>query len=445
MRRFCFLLLLSLLLAFCSFFRKEIQIYPSGVFFPVEKAGEIVYEGEVIDSIEAKEEKLYLSTNKGYLYCFDGLERRILWRFDAAQPLASPPYCFGEKIYVYDQQNTLYCLDREGREVWKKRIEEQITSGIGEFNNRIHLGTDKGTFLALKAASGEEQWRFQAGGAIRSTPVIAETEIIFGCDDHNLYILSGEGSLLHKFQAKDKIQSTPLVDKKYLYFGADDHYFYCLKLRTSKPKWKIKTGGKVSTLPVSDGKRVFFLCWNNVLYCLNKRNGSILWWKIMPSRSFYRLGVSGRRIVVSSLSSILLCFEMETGEKIGDYDAGQEVKSNPLWLPPYLIYNLYDNQSDQGQLVFLKKVLKGSLTSSLESPQAIGKEIVFSASSIGFYRPKYEFYLKEGEQIKIMQVKSEKNSWAWFPEKEAEFVVGVEISDEKQSLKEEIPFVIKKN
>jgi outer membrane protein assembly factor BamB len=103
----------------------------------VEKAGEIVYEGEVIGSIEARGEKLYLSTDRGYVYGLDGLERRILWKFEAGQPLASPAFCFGEKICVYDQQSTLYCLDKDGRELWKKKIEEAITSGVGESDNII--------------------------------------------------------------------------------------------------------------------------------------------------------------------------------------------------------------------------------------------------------------------------------------------------------------------
>jgi outer membrane protein assembly factor BamB len=445
MKKASLLLLIFFFLEFCSFFRSKIQPYPSGVFFPVEKAGEIVYEGEVIGSIEARGEKLYLSSSRGYVYCLNGLERRVLWKFEAGQPLASPPFCFGEKIYVYDQQSILYCLDKDGKELWKKKIEEAITSGVGESGNIIYFGTDKGRLFALNASSGKEQWGFQAGGAVRSTPVFIDTKIIFGCDDSNLYILTGEGSLLHQFKANDKIQSTPLAEKNFLYFGADDHYFYCFNLKKMRLKWKIKTGGKVSTAPVSDEKRVFFLCWNNVLYCLNKRNGSIVWWKIMPSRSFYPIEVSGSSIVVSSLSSVLLCFDMETGEKIGDFDAGQEVKSNPLWISPYLIYNLYDNQSDQGQLVFLKKVLKVTLTSSPESSQAVAKEVGFAASSTGFYRPKYEFYLKEGEVKKVMQAKSVKSSWVWFPEKEGEFIVGVEVTDEKQSLKEEMPFVIKKD
>jgi outer membrane protein assembly factor BamB len=374
-----------------------------------------------------------------------GERRKILWKFEVSEELTSSPFLGAENIYVYDTNSTLYCLSKKGRLLWKKEIKEKITTGITEFKKKIYFGTEKGIFFAFAASSGEEVWRFETSKAIRSTPVFADERIIFGCDDRNLYILTEKGSLLNKIKTKNKIQPLPLVENKFLYFGTDDHYFYCFNLAKRKKKWKIKIGGKVFSPPVVDGKRIFFLCWNNVLYCLNKKNGHILWWKIIPSRSFYRLEISGERILASSFSSLLLCFDVETGENIGEYDAGQEIKSNPLWVAPYLMFNLYDNKKDEGKLIFLKKILKVSLRSSGKSPQKVGAEIAFTVSAVGFHRQNYEFYLKEGEEERIVQEKSERNSWAWFPEKEGDYIVGVKVVDEKESMKAEIPFVIKKD
>jgi outer membrane protein assembly factor BamB len=440
--------LLSLIFVFfgsCSFFSSRAPTYPSGVFFPLEKAGEIVYEGQVIDCVDNVGGHLYLSTGKGFVYCLDGAESKIIWKFEASEPLASPLFFGPDNIYVYDQSNTIYCLNSKGELLWKRAAKEKISSGIGEFNRKIFFGTEQGSLFALNAASGEELWSFKAEGAIRTTPVFSEYGIIFGCDDHSLYILGGEGGLVSQVRAQNKIQTTPSVDKNFLYFGSDDHYFYCFNLKRKKMKWKIKTGGKISTQPVTDGKKIFFLCLNNVLYCLNKKNGHILWWKIIPSRSFYRLEISGDSIVVSSLSSLLVCFDRETGEKAGEYDAGQEVRSNPIWLSPYLAFNLFDSQNEQGRLFFLKRVISVTLTSSLTSPQPVGKEISFKASSVGFYLPKYEFYLKEGNERRVVQAKSEKESCVWFPEKEGNYFIGVEVFDERQSQTAEILFVIRKN
>lgn len=445
MKKLVLLFLACFFFGFCSFFKSRVAPYPSGVMFPVDKAGEIVYKGKIIDLVENVEGKLFLSTREGSVYCLNALNRKILWTFEASETLESPPFLGTERIYVYDRNNTLYCLSRAGELIWEKKGKEKITSGIAEIKERIYFGTEEGGFFASDTANGKELWRFQAGEAIRSTPVFAGGKIVFGCDDHSLYLLSEEGNLLDQIKVKDKIQSTPYVEKNYIYFGADDHYFYCFNFKKGKRKWRVKTGGKIFTSPVSVGKRILFLCWNNVLYCLNKKNGNILWWKIIPSRSYYHLEISGEKVVVTSLSSLLVCFDIETGEKVGDFNTGSEVKSNPLWLDPYLLVSIYDNEKDKGRLLFLTKRIKVSLKSSKGSPQKIGEEIIFTASAVGFYMAKYEFYLKEGEKREVVQEKSEKNSWIWLPEKEGNFVVGVNVVDKKESKEAEIPFMIEKD
>lgn len=411
----------------------------------MEKTGEIAYKGKAIGFVKDAGGDLYLSAESGLVYCLTAGRREISWKFEVSEELISSPFPGVENIYLYDRAGTLYCLSKKGSLLWKNEVKKKITTGIKEFKKKIYFGTEKGIFFALAATNGEELWRFEVGKGINSTPVITDGRIIFGSDDYNLYILNEKGRLLDKIKTNNKIQPLPLVDKSFLYFSTDDHYFYCFNLAKRKKKWKVKIGGKIFSPLVVKGKRIFFLCWNNVLYCLNKKNGHILWWKIIPSRSSYRLEISGEKILATSFSSLVLCFDIETGERIGEYEAGQEIKSNPLWVSPYLMFNLYDNNKDEGKLVFLKKILKVTLKSSEKSPQKVGAEIAFNVSAVGFYRQNYEFYLKEGKEERIVQEKSERNSWIWFPEKEGDYIVGVKVADEKENMKREIPFVIEKD
>lgn len=444
MKKSALIILFMLTLSFCSFFRLKVPPYPTGVVFPLEKADEIVYKGEIIDLVQRVEDNIYLSTRKGFVYCIDGRRHEILWKFEAPEPLASPPHIAQDSVYVFDIKNILYSLDKEGKLRWKKRFEEEITSGIEENNRQIYFGTANGSFFALNQDNGEKLWSFQTGEAIRSKPVVARGIIMFGCDDHNLYFLTGKGALIDRFNFKDKIQAPLTIDGDFLYLGSEDRYFYCIDIKKRKQRWKVKTGSQTYIPPVVDENRVFFLCWNGVLYCLNKKNGTILWWNTVPSRSFYHLEIIEKKIVVSSFSSLLVCFEIETGEKKGNFDASQEIRSNPLWFDPHLLINLYDSHDDTGRLLFLKKEVKVVITSSKDSPQEISEEIVFNASATGFYLPRYEFYIKKGKEKEIVKEKSEQNSWAWFPEKEGTYIVGVVVVDEKEKAEAEISFVVEK-
>ncbi|NIM91533.1 MAG: PQQ-binding-like beta-propeller repeat protein, partial [Candidatus Aminicenantes bacterium] len=369
---------------------------------------------------------------------------KILWKYKAKNPLISAPLMGEEKIYVFDKKNTLYCLDEEGQLLWEKKTEEIVTSELKEDRKRLYWGTDEGGLVAFDPEAGEQTWRFQAGGAIRSGPVFSDSGIIFGCDDGLLYFLSRSGKLIGKFETGGKIEASPLVDGKKLYFGSHDQYFYGLDLKKRKKKWKVKTGGKILSQPVTDEKRVFFISWDSALYSLNKNNGTILWWQVLPSRSAYDLEIIEGKIVASSLSSTLVCFDIKTGLKKGTYDAGQEVRSNPLWLEPYLLISLYDYKQDKGRLVFLKKVVAVTLTPSKESPQKIGEEIVFSAKATGFFLPKYEFFLKTEDEKEIVQEISERGSWTWYPEATGDYTVGVNVLDAKEKAETEISFTIEK-
>jgi hypothetical protein len=74
----------------------------------------------------------------------------------------------------------------------------------------------------------------------------------------------------------------------------------------------------------------------------------------------------------------------------------------------------------------------------------VGEEILFIASTIGFFKPNYEFYLKTGEKREVVQKASDEDTWTWYAEAVGSYSVGVNVTDEKQSKEIEIPFVIEK-
>lgn len=150
------------------------------------------------------------------------------------------------------------------------------------------------------------------------------------------------------------------------------------------------------------------------------------------------------------MSSILVCFDVETGAKVGDFDVGLEMKSNPLWNSPFLLANVYDRKTEKGKILQLKKVVQMTLSSSQVSPQFVNQEISLSVTTVGFHLPQYEFYIKnenENEKEKekiVIQAASDKSTLSWFPSEPGSYIVGVSVRDEKVNKESEIPFVIEK-
>lgn len=428
----------------CSLFKPRIPPYPTGLLFPIEESFSVEYGGEIISLIQRSAGNLYFSTRNGYIFCLDGPGKSILWKFKAQGEFFVSPSLGDNALSIHDSVNTLYRFDFQGRVLWQKSFEDRITCQVKEYRGILYMGTEKGEVLALDSSKGSEIWRFKAGGLISSAPAFWGSQVIFGCEDEKIYFVSNSGKAIGSFSAGAKVEVPPLVNENRLYFGTVDHFYYCLDLNNRKLKWKIKISGRTSAEAVIEEKRLFFLTSNNILYSLNKRSGEVLWWQALPSHSVYNLELAGDKIVAASFSSELACFDLKNGKKAGDYQAPGELKSNVLWLAPYLLINIYDSLKQEGELVYLAKQVKVSLSPSKTSPQKVGDEITFTASPAGFFRPQFEFYVKTGEQSEVVQKESEKDSCVWFPQKEGTYLVGVRVKDEKEKAEAEIPFVIEK-
>lgn len=460
MKKLAIVCSLLLVLCSCSLFQKKIPPYPSGIMFPVEEVHQIQYEGEINNPMKKRGTLVFISTRAGILYCVEGSSQVIQWQVKLSETLVSPPFLGEENIYVLDQDNNLFCLTGEGDILWQRVIGEDLTSRITEFRENVCVGTDSGWFLAIDILKGERKWAFKAEDAIRSNPVVSDGKIIFGSDDHNLYVLSPAGNLIHKFAIGGKIRATLAVDGDYVYLGSGNREILCLDLKKRKRRWRVRTGGELLVPPIFHEKRGFFACMDNVLYCLNKKGGDILWWSVIPSRAFYHLMIVNERIVVTSLSSLLMSFDVKTGEKIGEFQGSDEMRSNPIWCDPYMLVNRYKPESDQGTLLYFQKLIAVELSFSKSSPQKINEDIVVTATPSGFYLPEYEFSLTslvkwplnpyifvllgKEEEKRIVQEKSEENSWEWFPEEVGIYSIGVTLTDEKEKAGTEIPFLIQK-
>ena len=443
----------------CSLFKAKIVPYPTGVIFPVEMDEEQSYEGEIISPIQKESHLLYFSTRKGKVYCVDGQKREMLWHTDIPASLSSSPYLTENRIYVYDSEKTLFSMDRAGKLLSKMTFVSEITSGIAVNEGQIYVCTEKGLLIGLNEETGQLLWQFQAGDSVRSNLVIWQDKVLFGCDDHSIYLVDNRGRLSGKLSVGGRIGKSLAVDGDLLFFGTDDQYLHCVNLKRQKRKWKIRSGGATFVPPVVVGKRIYFLCWNCVLYCLNKKNGTMLWWNSIPSRSYYRVEIIEQKVVVSSFSPELVCFDVKTGEKKGSFGALQEIKSNPTWLAPFLLVNLHDPEADIGKLVFLKKTVSVILSSTRKSPHKPNEEITFTAKDNGFHLPEYEFFLTryimtklypgiyllfpQGER-QVVQESSDTGTWSWFPEEQGYYNVDVVVVDEKERAQAKFPFLIQK-
>ncbi|MBN1271186.1 MAG: PQQ-binding-like beta-propeller repeat protein [Candidatus Aminicenantes bacterium] len=442
MKKIIFVWFFAGLMVCCALIKPSPAPYPTGIIFPLETEGKIDFQGEIDRSLLRVGDRLFFTTWDGFLYCADGRNRTIFWKKKPPDTLSRPAYASQARVYVCGDK-FLYVFDLAGKRLWHLRLPAPLSSGIRENDGKVFFGTENGEMIACDAGEGTLVWRFQAGRACRSNPVPMSNMIVFGCEDHRLYFLdSTNGRLVDTYLAGGAIEAEPCVSGDNIYFGSDDGLFTCVNMKKKQKIWEVKTGSSVIVPPVVWGKRLLFLSWSSILFCVNKNSGIILWWRNIPARSPYRMEIIKDRIVLSSISNQIIAFDIKSGVQVGTYEAEYNVKANPLWMDPFLLLGFYDEQNERGKILYLKKEVKAFLAASKISPQNKDTEIIFTASTHGFFKPEFEFYLTFEGHKEIVLERSEERTWTWYPSQEGKFLVSVKVFDQKQTADAEVPFVI---
>ena len=427
----------------CALFRGGSEPYPTGLVFPLAVDGQVAYEGEVTSLIQRTPIGIVFSTRKGRVYAIDEAGRKILWSYTIPEAVETPPVVGTDGLTVCDQTSELYRLSFKGELVWKARPKGRIVTKLAEANGVLYFGVP-GEIVAWNAADGRELWRFRPRSKLTAGPLAAGGLVIIGCMDKTIRSLTAEGRPAWTFHAAAAAEEFIGVDEGRLFCGGQDGFLHAVDLSKFRDSWKVRTNGAARGAALVAGKRLMFLTANNVLYCLDKGCGNILWWQPVPARPHFDPVLAGERVVVATQSQVLVAFDIKTGLKAGEFVQDMESRSNTLWAAPFLMSNVSDESKEQGSLIFLKKVVSVLLSATLPSPLKEGQEVTFGAQGIGFFKPQFEFSLKTGDKVEVVQAASEKTQWIWYDSKEGIYTISVKAKDEKEMGETSLTYVIEK-
>lgn len=119
------------------------------------------------------------------------------------------------------------------------------------------------------------RWRFEVGGYIYSSPVIARDGTILVTSGESVVALSPDNTLKWRKSFGGKVYLSPSLGQDgTIYIGSDDNKVYALNPDGSV-KWVYSAGGMVSScVVVGQGGRLYFGCADNQTYILSP-NGNL--------------------------------------------------------------------------------------------------------------------------------------------------------------------------
>lgn len=147
-------------------------------------------------------------------------------------------------IYFGARDNHCYCLDLEGKLIWKFLAGSMVTGPTTISDGCVYSGTWDGNVWCVDARTGKQKWFCKTGGIVASTPVIHNGVVYFGSSDQNFYAADAkDGKILWKFHTGGFIGSPPSdVWNDRISFGSFDTLLYCLDIKKRSVVWTFQTG-----------------------------------------------------------------------------------------------------------------------------------------------------------------------------------------------------------
>ncbi len=238
----------------------------------------------------SKDGMVYLSSNKGALYVLSALTGKLSWETTAgvgAEPLPQDrlqnqvfrPALSKSKVVLRTPNGTIYAFDRStGLELWSFDTGCDYASSPAVYLNKVFVGCGDGRLIAINLASGQEQWTYPALGAIRFQPAISDKRVYFGSTDKRLYVLDAKtGQLLWSRSVRGGIEFTPVLHHNLAYIASSNGQLRAIDIRRRRLAAILDTGGSMVTQPVLDQGLLYMGSNDGKLYAFNSSRSKLMW------------------------------------------------------------------------------------------------------------------------------------------------------------------------
>lgn len=213
----------------------------------------------------------------------------------------------------------------------ERRSSNGITTQIVPANDVLLFGTANGDVVALDRATLRERWRFQTGGAVYSTPVVADGAVYFGSADKKMYALRfDDGAFEWAFPTQDVVSVTPAVGAETVFVASEDKRVYALDKDTGKTRWTFSAGSPIVASPVLDDDTLYVSNANGGLTALDAVTGAVRW-KFAAQRAITApVTVSGDRVLVTSNDYMVTALARAGGKIVWQTDLNDTIETQPV-------------------------------------------------------------------------------------------------------------------
>jgi outer membrane protein assembly factor BamB len=214
-------------------------------------------ESGIVEGAASTASGFVVGNNAGEVFLVDGETQGISWIFKAGKPIWAIPLVdeVNGRVYVASMDHRLYALDLErGEQQWAFDAGGALVGAPALSDGVLYFGGLNSTFYAIEAETATELWRVETDGWVWGGPLVHDGTVYFGDLAGKLYALDAiNGSERWVFQSENGVRVTPLLVDDLLYFGTREGEFYAVGVDNGVQQWMVTLEGPVFSQPVLGG------------------------------------------------------------------------------------------------------------------------------------------------------------------------------------------------
>jgi outer membrane protein assembly factor BamB len=222
----------------------------------------------------------FIGNQVGTIRAFSMKDGTLLWRRPTPRvELASSPAVYGQAVVIHGMDGHVYLRSRSnGRLLWRFNAGSAIESSPVVHHGVDYFGTWSGNVYALDLRTHKVRWVYRSGYKITSSASFGRGTMYIGDYGGRLLALSpANGHLRWTASVNGRIYGTPAYANGRIFVPSSDGASLTAFSARGNRLWSVHTGAYVYSSPAVWGGRVFFGSYNGVLSGVSAGSGAVLW------------------------------------------------------------------------------------------------------------------------------------------------------------------------
>jgi outer membrane protein assembly factor BamB len=226
------------------------------------------------------EQAIYVGDEDGYLHAVDRTSGKLLWRFETGAEIAGCVAIFKDTLLLASHDSFLYCLSRDGEELWKFQTNDRVNCSPGIVDNFTFLAGCDEHLRVIDVANGKEVRDIPLESFLIASPAVVGDQLYVGTHSGDVVAVNwktGDVTWRYTPERLMPFHASAAVTDELVLVGGHDKQMHAIDRLTGESRWTFETQARIDSSPAVVGDRVFFGSGDGNIYALQLKDGKISW------------------------------------------------------------------------------------------------------------------------------------------------------------------------